>query len=72
MFALYPQITSERFDHRLTQEIGGLRLEMHQGFAALRHEMAQIRVDVLKWSLLFWISQFTAMIGTLSYMLDGR
>ena len=72
MFALYHQIASERFDHRLTKEIGGLRLEMHQGFAALRQEMAQIRVDVLKWSLLFWVSQFAAMIATLSYMLEGR
>jgi len=30
---------AERFERRLTEEISGVRLEMHAGFAAVRQEM---------------------------------
>src|SRR5690349_10966756 len=57
---------AERFERRLTEEISGLRadlyreiqalrLEFHDGLAAVRQEMATLRADTLKWSFLFWI-----------------
>lgn len=69
MFTLYHQISSDRFERRLTEEIGSLRLEMYQGFAGLRQEIATVRVELLKWSFLFWVSQLAAIAGLLSYML---
>ena len=72
MFTLYHEIASERFERRLIQEIAGLRLEMHQGFAAIRQEMAASHIMWLRWSFLFWIGQVAAMIGILAYMNGPR
>jgi len=69
-------IAAERFERRLAQEIAGLEIrlqrEMHSGFAAIRHEMSDLRAELLKWSLLFWIGQFAAFTAVLSYMLRSR
>jgi len=71
MFGLYHQIATDRFERRLTEEISALRLEMHQGFAALRQETATTRVELLKWSLLFSVGQLAAIAGLLAYMLPA-
>ena len=77
------------FNQQLTEQVSGvrvdvgsqlsaLRVEMHDSQAALRVEMhnnqASLRADLIKWSFLFWVGQFTAMAGLLSYMLraSGR
>jgi len=69
MFGLYHQLTSERFERRLAEEISGLRLEMQQGFAAIRQEMDMGHVAWLRWSFLFWIGQVAAIAGLLAVML---
>ena len=69
-------IAAERFERRLAQEIAGLemrlRKEMHEGFAAIRREMAEQRVEMLRWSFAFWIGQFAATAALLSFMLRAR
>jgi hypothetical protein len=69
-------IAAERFERRLAQEIGGLemrlRKEMHEGFAALRKEMSDLRAELLKWSLMFWVGQFTANAALVIYLARGR
>ena len=69
-------IVTERFERRLAGEIATLRVdlthEMHAGFTTLRKEIADQRVELLKWSLLFWIGQFAAFTAVLSYMLRMR
>ncbi len=69
-------IAAERFESRLSGEIASLRVdlsrEIHAGFAALRKEAADHRVELLKWCLLFWIGQFAAVAAVLSFMLRGR
>ena len=69
-------IVAERFESGLAEEIARLRVdltqEMHAGFAALRKEMSDQRVELLKWSLLFWIGQFAAFTALLSFMLRNR
>lgn len=71
---------SERFELRLTKEISAVRLDMASGFAALRQEMALMRsewhqelanakVDFIKWSFLFWIGQLVALGGVMAFML---
>jgi hypothetical protein len=47
----------------------GLRVEMHEGFASLRQAIGGMRVELLKWSLLFWVGQVAAMAGLLAFML---
>jgi hypothetical protein len=54
---------SERFENRLGLEMAALRLEMQKGFSDLR-------VEVLRWSFLFWIGQLAAIAGLLSFMMS--
>ena len=65
-------IATERFERRLAEEISALRVEMHAGFASIRQEMAGQRVELLKWSLLFWVGQFAAFTAVLSFMLRAH
>jgi hypothetical protein len=69
-------IAAERFERRLAEEIANLRVElmreMHEGFTAIRQEMANQRAELLKWSLVFWIGQFTANAALLLYLVRGR
>ena len=65
-------IVTERFERRLAEEISGLRIEMHSGFAAIRKEIAEQRAELLNWSMLFWIGQFAAFTAVLSFMLRNR
>ena len=69
MFGLYHQMATDRFERRLTEELASLRLDMHQGFGSLRQENAITRVELLKWSFLFWAGQLAAIAGLLAYML---
>lgn len=75
-------LASERFERRLAQEASalrvelahlgeGLRQELHEGLGAVRREIADMRVELLKWSFLFWIGQVAAMAGLLSFPLRG-
>jgi len=57
MFAAHQQFQTDRFERRLSEEIGGLRLEMHQGFAAIRQEIAQGEARQLRWILTFLVAQ---------------
>ena len=77
-------ITGERFERRLSEEIGALRLDIAKEFAAVRVDMAKefaaVRVematlsasthaDILKWSFLFWIGQVAAVGGLIVFAL---
>lgn len=53
---------ADRFERRLAEELSHLRTEVVQ-------EIHSTRVDILRWSFLFWIGQLGAMAGLLSYML---
>jgi hypothetical protein len=45
--------SDERFERRLAQEVGGVRLEIN----GLRTEMVAQRADLLKWGMVYWVSQ---------------
>ena len=71
-------LEAERFERRLREEISavreeisGVRVELHDGLAAVRHGIDNARVEVLKWSFLFWIGQVAAIAGLLAFMLRG-
>lgn len=58
-----------RSDVRLTEEICSLRVEMHQGIAQIRQEVATSRVEILKWMIGLWIVHLSATIGIIGFML---
>jgi hypothetical protein len=53
---------ANRFDVRLTNELSALRRDVTQ-------ELVTTRVDMLRWSFVFWIGQVVAVTGLLAYML---
>lgn len=55
-------VAVERFERRLAEEISGLRL-------AVVREIHDSRVEIIKWSFLFWISQLGAFAGLMALML---
>ena len=72
MFAQYHEFATDRFERRLTEVQFELRRELHEGLAGIRIEMANMRADVIRWNLVFWVGQVAAMVAALSIMLDGR
>jgi hypothetical protein len=67
---------SERFGQQLAMDMAELRLEvcttMHEDLTGIREELATARVEMLKWSFVFWVGQLAAIAGLLAFMLRGR
>jgi hypothetical protein len=57
-------IATERFERRVGEESGKLRVEMGNGFGSLEVKMADRNAELLKWLLVFWVLQ-TSALGTL-------
>ena len=55
----------------LAQTEGRLRAEMHVGFGIVREELANNRVEFLRWSFLFWVGQFFAVAGLVGVLMRG-
>jgi hypothetical protein len=60
--------TSARLRADLREEIvngdASIRVALVEGLSQIRKEMSEMRVDVLRWSFLFWLGQVAA-IGTM-------
>lgn len=54
--------------HELFETRAVFRQELTETRAALREDMAALRVEVLRWSFLFWLGQIAAVAGLLSYL----
>ena len=57
----------DRFERRLTEQISGLR-------ADIVRELHECRVEIIKWSFLFWVGQAAIIIGLVVglWRLGGR
>lgn len=73
-------MAAERFDRRLmtvecnlrqdmTRMETGLHITIADGLAKIRTDLSELRTDVLRWSFLFWIGQFTATVALIGLML---
>ena len=55
----------EQFEHRVAQrlaeEISTVRLD-------LTGQLADARVEIIRWLMVFWITELSAMAGLLAYM----
>ena len=62
-----------RAQSELRQEMttmdAGIRVALTEGLSRIRVEMTDMRVDVLRWSFLFWIGQVAATATLLAFML---
>jgi hypothetical protein len=58
---------SERLDYRFKE--CAKREDMVHGFARVEKQMANMKVEILRWSFLFWIGQVATIAVLLSYML---
>jgi hypothetical protein len=56
-------IVTERFERRLAEENGKLRVEMATGFGGLRTAMVERNAELLKWMLIFGVTQTAAIVG---------
>ncbi len=72
-------IVTERFERRLAEENGKLRVEMATefgkvraematGFGSLRAEMSDRNADLLKWGLVFGVTQTAAIAGIVALL----
>ena len=53
----------------LTTVDAGLRIALTEGLSKIRTELAEMRVDVLRWSFLFWIGQVVATATIMALLL---
>ena len=57
----------------MTKEMSMLRKDMTTDLSALRQDftrdLSNVRVELLKWSFLFWVGQVAAIAGLLAFML---
>jgi hypothetical protein len=74
-------LAAERFERSLVSEVSTLRVDMARDLSTMRQEIgrfmadvrqdvASARVELLKWSFLFWIGQVAATAGLLTFMLS--
>src|SRR5262245_50390067 len=62
------QLVTERFERRLAEENAKLRVEMHQGFGSLRVEIVDRNAELLKWALIFGVTQTAAIAGIVALL----
>jgi hypothetical protein len=65
-------VASDRFERRLAQELGAFKSDVSKTLndvaAAIRQDTAAARLEMLKWSFVFWIGQVAAVAGLLAFM----
>ena len=79
------EVVTDRFERRLGVDVASLREQMAADrlataneFAAVRQEVANVRkdmsdgrVELIKWSFLFWIGQIAVMSGVMALLLKS-
>ena len=61
-------IVTERFERRLAEESGKLRVEMAGGFGRLEARIESRNADLLKWLLIFGSTQTAAIAGLITLL----
>lgn len=70
--AIRQEIAILRSEMATRTDVNDLRQEMTGGFCRLERQIAESRVDIIKWSFLFWTGQCFVIIGFLLVFLRNR
>jgi hypothetical protein len=70
--AIRQDISVLRADMVSRKDLIDLRQDMSAGFMRLERELANTRVDMIKWSFLFWTGQCLAILGFLLVFLRNQ
>ena len=70
--AIRQEISALRGDMATRAEVATFRQEMTAGFSRLERQIAESRVDLIKWSFLFWTGQCFVIVGFLLVFLRNR
>jgi hypothetical protein len=70
--AIRQEIAILRSEMATHKDVSDLRQEMTAGFSRLERQIAESRVDIIKWSFLFWTGQCFVIIGFLLVFLRNR
>jgi len=70
--AVRQEISALRENVATRAELEATRQEMAAGFARLERQIAESRVESIKWSFLFWTGQCLTIIGFLLVFLRNR
>jgi hypothetical protein len=70
--AIRQEIAAMRAEMATREDLNDLRQEMSSGFIRLERGLANTRVDMIKWSFMFWTGQCLAMLGFLFVFLRNR
>ena len=70
--AIRQEIAALRSEMATREDVNDLRQEMNAGFIRLERELANTRVDMIKWSFMFWTGQCLAILGFLFVFLRNR
>lgn len=66
-------MAQERFERRLAEELAKFREDMVNAMTTLKcdlhREIQTTRVELMKWSFLFWIGQVAALSGMMALLL---
>ena len=69
--AIRQDIAALRSEMATRQDVNDLRQEMSAGFTRLERELANTRVEMIKWSFMFWTGQCLAILGFLFVFLKN-
>ena len=70
--AIRQEVAAVRAEMATRKELEIVRQEMHAGFARLEGQLAESRVEIIKWSFMFWTGQCFVVLGFLFLFLRNR
>ena len=66
------EIVTDRFERRLTEEIGAVRLEIAAVRTAIAAENAALRVSLIRWMFGFFVAQLGMMLSLAGMILHAK
>jgi len=58
-------IVEEKFERRLSEELGKLRVEIAEIKTDLQREIAETKTFLFRWMFIFWVGQIGVLAGIL-------
>ena len=59
------RLVEEKFEKRLAEEIGKVRVEIAKAIADLDVKIERVQANLIKWMFIFWVGQIGVLTGIL-------